>query len=127
MTDDNLSDLREQSRTGSRLDEDADPDAATVEATILRMLAEIDDGDRRKTMSIRDGTMAALLAALDEHPEDRQRVGDALARALGRAPADEYDRSHLLRLLVRVGLRETVPDVYDTLGDAQAEHAKRSL
>lgn len=126
--DDNLSDLREQSRTGSRLDEDAQTDSTSAfQATVQSLLADIERGDRRKTMSIRDDSLTAFLAALEEHDDLRQRVGGELSRALGRDPADDYDRSTILRLLARVGLRESDPGMWNALAEAQAEHAKRSL
>lgn len=126
MTDDDLEQLREQSERGSRLQDDTDPDSTLTEE-ITVMLSEIEDGDRTKTIAVRDQPMAALLAALDQDAEAMTEVGQALQDTLDRDPSEEFDRSEIARLLMRVGLQQSAPDRMSELQDAIAEHTRQRM
>jgi hypothetical protein len=128
MTDeDELRRLREQTAEGDRLDtaETQERQRALVEA-LVDALGEIDQGDRSKTVSVWDGPTAAYLAALDDDPEARAALADGLADALDQ-PVDEPERSDLLRLLIRLGLRTAAPEHVDALREAVREQAAESL
>jgi hypothetical protein len=128
MTDDDeLRRLREQTAGGDRLD-----DAGTQERqralveSLVDALDDVDQGDRSKTVSVWDGPTAAYLAALDDEPEARADLADGLADQLDQS-VDDPDRSDLLRLLIRVGLRTAAPEHVDALREAVREQAVDGL
>lgn len=120
--DDELAELRAQSERGSRLEED-DSGAVDLVDDIIDALDAIENGDQRKTIALRDQSAAALLTALMENPERSKQVGDELREALDRDVDDEYDRSEIVRLALRVGLQHASPDVVEDLQAAHQEHA----
>lgn len=128
MSDDELEELRRESERGSRLDEDSSPDRELVD-DIVTAMDDIEDGDLRKTVAVRDKSMAAMLTALDdeEHTERMQEVGDALSNALGRSTSDSYDRSELVRLALRLGFQRGSPDVVEELQTAHQEHTSEQF
>jgi hypothetical protein len=126
MTDEDLDQLREQSQRGSRLQESGGSEAALVDE-LVTALSEIEAGDRRKTIAVRDKPVAALLKTLDENPDEMIAVGQALQQALGRDTDDEFDRSEISRLVFRVGLQEAAPEYMEQLQEAHAEHMKDQL
>lgn len=102
----------------SELD-DVDP----LEAAIVRAFKRLDAGDAPKSLSLRDGQLAALIHGLETDPEDFTAVGVALQEALGReADPAAIDRSEVLQLAIRVGLREAAPEAIETARDAQVRH-----
>jgi hypothetical protein len=120
--DDELAELRAQSERGSRLEED-DSGTSDLVGDIIDALDAIENGDQRKTIALRDQSGAALLTALMENPERLKQVGDELREALDRDVDDEYDRSEIVRLALRVGLQNASPDVVEDLQAAHQEHA----
>ncbi|MDL0119142.1 hypothetical protein PNQ29_05255 [Halobacterium salinarum] len=120
--DDEIAELRAQSERGSRLEED-DSGAVDLVDDIIDALDAIENGDQRKTIALRDQSAAALLTALMENPERSKQVGDELREALDRDVDDEYDRSEIVRLALRVGLQHASPDVVEDLQAAHQEHA----
>jgi hypothetical protein len=126
MTDENLDQLREQSQRGSRLQESDESETELVDELVVA-LEEIESGDRRKTIAVRDKPVAALLKTLDDNPDDITAVGQALQQALGRDTNEEFDRSEISRLAFRVGLQEAAPEYMEQLQDAHAEHMKDQL
>lgn len=129
MTDDDeLRQLREQTAGGDRLDQAGERDdrRQLVEA-IVTALDEIDDGERQKTVSVWDGRVSAYLAALDEQPEARAALADVLADEFDRDVPSDVDRSDLIRLLLRLGIRTAAPDHLDALREAVREQAVDDL
>jgi len=128
MSDDaDLDELRAATDHGDRLDEAAEQaDREDLRDSVAEYLAEIDSGERQKTVSVWDGEVAALLAALEDHPEDMARVGDSLRKTLG-VDTDDVDRSDVIRLALRVGLREAAPEEMETVREAVQERATRGL
>ena len=120
--DDEIAELRAQSERGSRLEED-DSGAVDLVDDIIDALDAIENGDQRKTIALRDQSAAALLTALMENPERLKQVGDELREALDRDVDDEYDRSEIVRLALRVRLQNASPDVVEDLQAAHQEHA----
>jgi predicted TPR repeat methyltransferase len=123
--DDELERLREQSERGSRLEE-PDTDTELLD-DLVAAFEEIDAGDRGKTIALRDEPMAALLGALESNPEEFTAVGQALQRELDRDVDEEFDKSELLRLALRVGIEEAAPHYLEQLHDAHAEHMRDRL
>ena len=106
---------------------DEGPDTA-FQAAILNALSALEDGERAKTVSTRDESLMAFLVALDECPEERAAVGQALGHALDRdIDAEHVDRSTIVRLAVRAGLSTAAPDQWETLRAAVGEHARQRL
>jgi len=126
--DDELQELREQTDVGTRIQGGTADDAGDpLTDAIVDKLDAVDDGDVSKTLSLRDGRLAALIHALEE-TGDLYDVGVALQEELGReADRDAIDRSEALRLAVRLGLEEAAPDTVDAARTAQAEHASRQF
>jgi hypothetical protein len=127
MTDEELEKLRKQTERGSRLEESPSEGDAVFTEDVLEAIKQIDAGDRRKTIAVRDQPMAALLTALEEHPDRMQKVGNQLREALDRETADEFDRSEIFRLAVRVGIEEAAPEAMVDLREAHSKHAAQEL
>lgn len=131
MSDENdtdLAHLREATNQGNRLEEAAgEADRAELQEAVTEYLAEIQSGERQKTVSVWDGEIAALLAALEDNPEDMARIGNALRETLNLDTDDDVDRSEILRLALRVGLREAAPKDIETVRKAVRDHATRGL
>jgi hypothetical protein len=125
-SDDDLEELRRNTERGSRLDEPTNISETRVDA-LVDAFASIDQGDRPKTIALRDQPVAALLTVLSESEEDMQTVGGELQRALGRDPIEEYDRSEIVRLAIRVGLQEAAPEYLEQLGEASGQYARQNL
>lgn len=123
-----LDELKRQTQSGDRLDSDADNDEQQQLAdAILDELGRIDAGEEQKTVSIWDGPVAAYVRALDEHPEQRAEVGDALRRQLDVDDDDDIDRSELVRYALRLGFRQAAPDKFETLKESVQEHVTQGL
>jgi hypothetical protein len=92
------------------------------------LMEKLDEGDRSNQIAYRDRMMVVIGDALDEDEQLREELADDLGEALDREiDAEEMNRAVVGRALVRVGLQEVAPDVYDDLGEAKAELARRSL
>ena len=124
MSEDNLEDVREQfSDTGDRIDsaQDDTPQRELVDM-LTEELARLEEGGSQKTVSVWDGEMFALLNALEDRPDLRAELGDALG-----GDAENYERSDLGRLAFRAGLQERAPEFIDALREAVRENATRDL
>lgn len=129
MSDDpDLDQLRQQTDHGDRLDAEAGKtDRQPLRESIASYLAEVEEGERQKTVSVWDGDLAAFMAALEDHPDELETVVDELRNSLDVEAAGDADRSEVLRLALRVGLREAVPEYMEATRDAVQEHATRGL
>ncbi|MFC6964431.1 hypothetical protein [Halocatena marina] len=123
-----LEELKRQTSHGDRLDSDADNDQQQALAdAILTELERIDAGEEQKTVSIWDGPTAAYIRALDEHPDQRAEVGDALRRQLDIDGDEPVDRSELVRFALRLGFRQAAPDKFETLKESVQKHVTQDL
>lgn len=123
-----LEELKRQTSHGDRLDSDADNDQQQALAdAILTELERIDAGEEQKTVSVWDGPTAAYIRALDEHPDQRAKVGDALRRQLDIDGDEPVDRSELVRFALRLGLRQAAPDKFETLKESVQKHVTQDL
>lgn len=126
--DKSLEELRQETTKGDRLDEaPAQQRQADLQASMREHLAALDAGDRQKTVSVWDGNLAAFIAALEDHPEEMQAVGEALAAELDSEIGDDVERSEVLRMALRLGFREAAPEHIETLREAVREQAVNSL
>ena len=123
-----LAHLREATDHGDRLEKATEEvDRAEFQESVTEYLAEIEDGDRQKTVSVWDGEIAALLSALEDHPEEMTRVGNALRETLNSDSDDDVGRSEIIRLALRVGLREATPEDIEIVRKAVRDYATRRL
>ncbi|MFU8868453.1 hypothetical protein [Natronococcus sp.] len=126
MSDD-LEELRKKTERGDRNDEiRTEADSAFVD-DLVDAIEAVDSGERPKTVAVRDQPVAALLAALDDDDAEMTDVGNALEEALGRDRSEEFDRSEIVRLAVRVGLETATPEKTEQLSDAIGRHARENL
>ena len=125
--DDDLAALREQTSQGDRLDEagSAEKKRALVD-DIVSELEAIEDGEQQKTVSVWDGNLAAFIRALEDNPNRMEHVGHALQRRLD-VDVGEADRSDILRLALRLGFQEAVPEEFDAVRDAVRKQATKDL
>jgi hypothetical protein len=130
VSDPDLEELRQQTQRTDRLAEPSasdDEDDELLEA-LVDALGDIDSGEQAKTFAARDASVTALLSTLAEREEDLEAVGTSLQGALDREiDRDELDRSEIVRLAVRLGLREAAPEYLDLLADASGEYARRNV
>lgn len=120
-SDPDLEDLKRQSQGTDRIAEMDDPKAFADE--VYDALDAVERDDVSKTLSFWDPRLAALLHAVEHDDQRRQQVGARLRTALGRDDTgEEIDRSEIIRLAIRVGLREADPDLLD---DAREAHRRQ--
>jgi hypothetical protein len=121
--DEELAELRREVEKGDRLDEDARrEETAAFRERVREALEEIDTGERQKTVSVWDGPLAAFMTALED-TEDLEAIGEALQGELGlEEDAEGLDRSEVIRLALRLGLREAAPEYLDAAREAVREH-----
>ena len=115
--DDELEELRKQTSRGNRLDEQANE--GDFVDHVVTMLDAVDEGERSKVLSLYDPQLAALIYALEDHPQRFREVVEALGEAQGTdVDVEEVGRTEFLKMAVRVGLRESDPDLLDEAKEA---------
>jgi len=127
-TDKELEELREQTDVGTRAESELSEDQTSdLEDAIVTLLGDVESGDISKTLSVRDEQLTALIRGLEE-TDSLNDVGASLREQLGRNDdSDGTDRSEMIRLAVRLGLREAAPEVVETARDATARHASEQF
>ena len=95
---------------GSSLDEEAKASERFVE-DLAKAMGGVESGEVSKTISFRDERTAALFQALKDNPERLQSTVEMLRAEVGIDDDSGGDRSELLRLLVRVALRDVTPEL----------------
>lgn len=126
MTDE-LEELRKKTERGDRNDEESDEPETSFVDEIVDAIDDVESGDRPKTLAVRDQPIAALLAALDDDESKMTGVGQALENELGREKSDEFDRSEIVRLALRVGLEDAAPEKMEQLSDAIGKYAQNNI
>lgn len=147
MTDDELEELREQTRGSDRID--ADEDGASADSTTsttdeaqeesgaeetsdihapdpadgfderyAEVVGEVQRRERPRSFSASDPALSAFFEALSRDEDARQEVGDALAERAGADVDDGYTRSELVRLAVLAGVEEATPDYAEVVSDS---------
>ncbi|WP_134671552.1 hypothetical protein [Halorussus marinus] len=128
MSDPDLEELRQQTQRTDRLDQSTTVDDGDLVEDLVDALAAIESGEQAKTFAARDESVTALLTMLADREDELADVGTSLQEALGRdVDPEALDRSELVRLAVRLGLREAAPEYLELLADASAEHARRTV
>ncbi|MFC7078951.1 hypothetical protein [Halorussus caseinilyticus] len=130
MSDPELEELRQQTQRTDRLAESAGVEEGTDDLVedLVDALGAIDSGEQAKTFAARDESVTALLTTLDDRQEDLEAVGTSLQGELGREiDTSSLDRSEIVRLAVRLGLREASPEYLDLLAEASGEYARRNV
>jgi hypothetical protein len=124
-----LEELKQQTSHGDRLDSDADNDERQeLKAAILTELTAIDEGAKQRTVSIYDGSTAALIHALDDNPQQRTEIGNALRRQLDiDGDGEPVERSELVRYALRLGFKQADPETFELLREAVQKHATQDL
>ncbi|MDL0128507.1 hypothetical protein [Halobacterium salinarum] len=104
--------------------EDDQDDAADRVAAIKDALVAIEDGESPENINFRDAQLKALLVGLN----DVGQLGET-AKKLGTVLDDDVDtengvsQSDIARLLMRVGLREALPEVREDATEAEQQKA----
>jgi hypothetical protein len=125
--DDEIEELKQQTSQGDRLDEaSAEQSHHALKTAILEELERIEDGDEQKVVSVWDGPMAALVRALENHPDQLEELGHNLQDELG-VDEEDVDRSEVLRLALRLGLRTASPEVVEATREAVSDQATKNL
>jgi ABC-type transporter Mla subunit MlaD len=119
--EEDIEELKAQTQKGRRTDAAANEHQGELSEDIQEQLQAIDSGDR-KTLAIRDESLAALFGALVERDDDLDAAVEKLADAAGRE-VDDSTKSELLRLAARVGLQEAAPELWDELLEAKKARA----
>lgn len=124
---DDLEKWREQTETGSRIEEEAREDEPTdhheqvIEATAVA-LGEIEHGELSRTISFHDGAGKALIVGI-EHTDEFERLTALLSAHESTEESVEPSKSAVLRALLRVGLNEVDPKL---LAAGKAAKSRRS-
>jgi hypothetical protein len=124
-----IEELKRKTSQGDRLDSDADNDERqALKDDILAELARIDAGEEQKTISVWDGATAAFVRALDDNPDQRAAIGDALRRQLDIDGDDApIEHSELVRYALRLGFKQADAETFEILRDAVRDHATQDL
>jgi hypothetical protein len=107
-----------EAASGRQSSDDVDRVSAIKDA-----LLAIEDGDAPENINIRDARLKALLVGLDESGE-LEAIAETLAAALDtNVEAEDVSQSDVARLLLRVGLQEALPDVFEDATEARKQKA----
>lgn len=99
----------------------------SLDSALVDAYRGLDDGDFPKNLSLWDGNLAVILRALQE-ADELDSVIDAAADQLDR-DVDETNRDsrgEALRLLIRVGLAETNPELLERAAYARDEYRRQN-
>jgi len=114
--------LQAQKEDKRHRSEPSSPERLTdLEDAIVQAFEEIDAGDRPQNLTVRDEKLAALLGGL----EDAEQLDEVMIRAaenLGTEPPEKVTRANTLRMLIRLGLVESVPDIVETSAAARDQY-----
>jgi hypothetical protein len=118
-----LQQSKDQSRhTSEPTQQSTDAGVDRVDA-IKEALVAIEEGDAPENINIRDANMKALLVGLRDAGE-LDSVAETLAAELDdQVETAEVSQSDVARLLMRIGLREALPGVYEDAEEAAKQKA----
>lgn len=127
---DNLEKWREQTETGSRIEEEAreggptDHHEQVIEATAAA-LDEIENGELSRTISFHDGAGKALIVGI-ENTDEFERLTALLSDHELTEETVEATKSAVLRALLRVGLNEVDPKLLAAGKEAKSRRTQDS-
>ena len=81
--------------------------------------ARLDEGELHENLTVRDGDLAALVAALEE-TDQLSTIGDQANEWLGR-DGDAESRAAVLKALLRVGLQGVASDEVEAAKEGKRE------
>jgi hypothetical protein len=120
-----LQQSKERKRHTTEPDRSTDsPDFDRVEA-IKNALIAIDEGDAPENINLRDARLKGLLVGL-EVADELQRVATELNTIVDGdldVDPDDISQSDVARLLLRVGLKEAIPEVLEDAQEARKQKA----
>lgn len=125
-TNKEITDLHQSTSHSRYVDQ---PDETHVDLTTEELVTALElvfDGERSKVVGVRDPLFAALLAVLEENEVPLTGLGNQLQDVLNRDQTENLTKSDIVRLAIRVGLREGAPAYHEQLVEAKGEHAKRN-
>jgi len=139
MSDDgpSMEELQAESTFGDRDDpnaaspyaeqEEDDPDDDSIREDLIDRIGDKVSGPENRSIGCRDPMFAAYL---DHLADDGERMDDViadLADDLNTTVPEEPQKADVIRVLLRLGLRDGAPEEYERLVDARGEQAKRSM
>lgn len=92
---------------------------SSLQDAVKDAYTRLDDGEMHENLTVRDGDLAALMAALEETGE-LSSVGEAANQWLDR-DEDASSRAAVLKLLLRVGLNEVAADEIEAAKNGKRE------
>ena len=98
----------QQKRHTTDPDDTGASSAPPLQTAVTDAYTRLDEGEIHENLTVRDGDLAALVAALEETGE-LSSVGERANQWLGR-DGDAESRAAVLKSLLRVGLQEVASD-----------------
>jgi len=121
MSDDtDIEELKEQTQKGSRVGAAAEQSEEKTDP-LLEEYRDIVAGDSSITLSFRDEVIAGILNAAGDDEDLHHSIASPLQAELDNDVEHAGDRSELLRQLVRVGLRNAVPETAEEAREAYGQ------
>jgi hypothetical protein len=115
-----LQESKDKHRTNTEAASSQD-DAEDRTEAIKNALLAIEAGDSPENINVRDARLKALLVGLEEAGE-LSEVAATLGEVLDTdTDTSDVTQSDVARLLMRVGLQETLPEVYDDATEARRQ------
>lgn len=130
MEDKELEELKQASQKGTRTQaakQELEQQEGDLVEELVTGLEAVKSGEETKMFGARDDLLAALFLVLEER-EEIEDVGQQLLADLDQEPDIELSgKSAVIRLLLRVGLQESLPEYSTRLSEAAGEYAKRRM
>lgn len=93
--------------------------APRLQDAVRDAYARLDEGELHENLTVRDGDLAALVAALEE-TDQLSTIGDQANEWLGR-DGDAESRAAVLKALLRVGLQGVASDEVEAAKEGKRE------
>ena len=131
-----MEELREGSTFGDRDDPNAaspydgdseNPDDDSIREDLIDRIGDKVSGPENRSIGCRDPMFAAYLDHLADDDERMADVVAGLADDLNMEVPEDPQKADVIRLLLRLGLRDGDAEEYERLVDARGEQAKRSM
>lgn len=120
-TDEELEALREQTETSTRIQQPGKPTDEFLEDLDDALEERMASGAQR-SVGLWDGELAALIDAIEQHPDRLERFASNAREVLGVQEDDELDRSDVVRLGVLYAIHDLDPVLWEEWRDAVAEY-----
>jgi len=128
MSNDEIEELKEQTQKGSRVTAAAaESESSDRKEVLTEEYTAVRSGDASKTVSFRDEFAAGLLHSTQVDDALSEDLAAALQQYLSENTDPAEDRSELIRQVVRVGLQEASPDIFDDAKEAYARSVAEDI